>query len=227
MSALASPAARRAISPYARRLAREKGIGLEQLSGSGPNGRIVAADVLAFVPRPTPRVQVAPQAAISAFATRVGLSALTTLIAGFADSGTPFDLTDIALRAAGCALADLPDLAGLRSTGLALEDGGRQIAFTGLERLSLAPIRAQRLAESADASAAPALLSLRLVPGSAIRPVSMPLKPGRALRLVLVIDEATAEILLSFDAVEVDEDLAAAFLERFRAYLDKPLRLLA
>lgn len=227
MSALASHAPRRAISPYARRLARDKGIGLELLSGSGPNGRIVAADVLGFVPRPVPAAATAPQAAVSAFATRIGLSALTTLIAGFAQTDTPFDLTDIALRAAGCALADLPDLADLGSKGLALEEGGQQIGFAGLERLSLTPIRAQRLAESADASAAPALLSLRLVPGSAIRPVSMPLKPGRALRLVVVVDEATAEILLSFDAALVEEDLAASLLERFRAYLEKPLRLLA
>lgn len=227
MSALASAAPRRAISPYARRLAREKGIGLELLSGSGPNGRIVAADVLGFVPRPVPAAARAPQAAVSAFATRVGLSALTTLIAGFAQTDTPFDLTDIALRAAGCALADLPDLAPLGAPGLTLEEGGQQIGFAGLERQSLTPIRAQRLAESADASAAPALLSLRLVPGSAIRPVSMPLKPGRALRLVVVIDEATAEILLSFDAALVEEDLAASLLDRFRAYLEKPLRLLA
>ncbi len=227
MSALAFAAPRRAISPYARRLAREKGIGLELLSGSGPNGRIVAADVLGFVPRPVPAATRAPQAAVSAFATRVGLSALTTLIAGFAQTDTPFDLTDIALRAAGCALADLPDLANLGGSGLTLEAGGKQIGFTGLERQSLTPIRAQRVAESADASTAPALLSLRLVPGTAIRPVSMPLKPGRALRLVVVVDEATAEILLSFDAALVEEDLAASLLERFRAYLEKPLRLLA
>lgn len=227
MSALASAAPRRAISPYARRLAREKGIGLELLSGSGPNGRIVAADVLGFVPRLVSAAATAPQAAVSAFATRVGLSALATLIAGFAQTDTPFDLTDIALRAAGCALADLPDLAPLGDTGLTLEEGGKQIGFTGLERQSLTPIRAQRLAESADASAAPALLSVRLVVGSAIRPVSMPLKPGRALRLVVVIDESTAEILLSFDAALVEEDLAASLLDRFRAYLEKPLRLLA
>jgi pyruvate dehydrogenase E2 component (dihydrolipoamide acetyltransferase) len=38
-------------SPLARRLARESGIELSQLSGSGPGGRIVKADVTAAVPQ--------------------------------------------------------------------------------------------------------------------------------------------------------------------------------
>lgn len=32
-------------SPYARKLARDAGVDIAQASGSGPNGRIVAADV--------------------------------------------------------------------------------------------------------------------------------------------------------------------------------------
>jgi len=36
-------------SPRARRIAREKGIALSLVEGSGPNGRIVEADILAFV----------------------------------------------------------------------------------------------------------------------------------------------------------------------------------
>lgn len=32
-------------SPYARKLAREAGVDIAQATGSGPNGRIVAADV--------------------------------------------------------------------------------------------------------------------------------------------------------------------------------------
>lgn len=227
MSELAPLTTRRAISPYARRLAREKGIGLHELSGSGPNGRIVAADVLAFVPRPAPAPRSAQLAAVSAFATRVELGALEVLVRGFAETETPFDLTDIALRAAGCALTDLPDLPAGPKAALTLEEGGRQILFEDVQRRSLGPIRAGRFAETTDAAEAEALLSLRVVPGGAIRPVSMPLKPGRALRLVLVVEDGAVEALLSFDADRVDEDLAAAFLGRFRSYLDKPLRLLA
>jgi pyruvate dehydrogenase E2 component (dihydrolipoamide acetyltransferase) len=39
-------------SPLARRIAADKGIDLAQVQGSGPNGRIVEKDVLAFQPRP-------------------------------------------------------------------------------------------------------------------------------------------------------------------------------
>jgi pyruvate dehydrogenase E2 component (dihydrolipoamide acetyltransferase) len=35
------------VSPYARKLASEKGVSLAGLAGSGPGGRIVAADVQA------------------------------------------------------------------------------------------------------------------------------------------------------------------------------------
>lgn len=56
-------------SPLARRIAAEKGIDLAQVSGTGPNGRIVRADLegkaatpVAQVPTPAPAVQTAPVA---------------------------------------------------------------------------------------------------------------------------------------------------------------------
>jgi len=48
-------------SPLARRLAREKGIDLGQLRGSGPEGRIVAEDVETYTPEP----EAAPAAAVA------------------------------------------------------------------------------------------------------------------------------------------------------------------
>ncbi|MDQ3439590.1 MAG: 2-oxo acid dehydrogenase subunit E2 [Planctomycetota bacterium] len=48
-------------SPLARRIAADKGIDLAQLDGSGPNGRIVQADVLAFTPKPAPQRGAAQQ----------------------------------------------------------------------------------------------------------------------------------------------------------------------
>jgi pyruvate dehydrogenase E2 component (dihydrolipoamide acetyltransferase) len=42
-------------SPLARRLAAEAGYDLAEIAGSGPEGRIVKRDVLAFVPRAAPR----------------------------------------------------------------------------------------------------------------------------------------------------------------------------
>jgi 2-oxoisovalerate dehydrogenase E2 component (dihydrolipoyl transacylase) len=62
----ASPATRVATSPAVRRRAHEAGVDLRQVAGSGPNGRIVAKDLEAFVARraqgqPTP-LRSAPKA---------------------------------------------------------------------------------------------------------------------------------------------------------------------
>ena len=61
--AAAAPAApdgdRHRASPYARRLAAERGLDLEQVTGSGPGGAVVAADVEAVVARGT-STEVAP-----------------------------------------------------------------------------------------------------------------------------------------------------------------------
>jgi pyruvate dehydrogenase E2 component (dihydrolipoamide acetyltransferase) len=47
-AAVAAPARRALASPKARRLARENGVPLEQVTGSGPYGAVQAADVAAF-----------------------------------------------------------------------------------------------------------------------------------------------------------------------------------
>ncbi|MFR3922371.1 MAG: E3 binding domain-containing protein [Dysosmobacter welbionis] len=43
-------------TPYAKKLAKEKGYDLSQIPGTGPNGTVVAKDVENFVagPRPAP-----------------------------------------------------------------------------------------------------------------------------------------------------------------------------
>lgn len=220
---------RRASSPYARRLARERGLSLELLAGTGPNGRIVAADVTAFTARPpAPAATTGPQA--SALGATIQLATLMQLLAGFADADTPFTLDDVVLRAAGCALDDVPETTSLAGGPVALEQNRTQLVFADIRKGSLAPMRARRLAAieaGVDQSAEPAALSLKLLAASDIRPMMMPLLPGRAMRLVLAAGPATGECLLSFDAAVVSEDAAAEFLTRFKAYLELPLRLLA
>jgi pyruvate dehydrogenase E2 component (dihydrolipoamide acetyltransferase) len=53
-------------SPLARRMAREAGLDLSQLAGSGPGGRIVKADITAAAPPPEPTRELAPQPARTA-----------------------------------------------------------------------------------------------------------------------------------------------------------------
>jgi pyruvate dehydrogenase E2 component (dihydrolipoamide acetyltransferase) len=49
-------------SPRAKKLAKDMGVNLEQLQGTGPNGRVVAADVASAAGKPLPANMVSPSA---------------------------------------------------------------------------------------------------------------------------------------------------------------------
>jgi pyruvate dehydrogenase E2 component (dihydrolipoamide acetyltransferase) len=49
-------------SPRAKKLAKDMGVNLEQLKGTGPNGRVVAADVASAAGKPLPANMVSPSA---------------------------------------------------------------------------------------------------------------------------------------------------------------------
>jgi pyruvate dehydrogenase E2 component (dihydrolipoamide acetyltransferase) len=67
-------------SPIARHLARERGIDLSRITGSGPGGRIVEKDVLAYTPTEAPSAP-APTAAPAGRGERVELSRMRQAIA--------------------------------------------------------------------------------------------------------------------------------------------------
>lgn len=221
-------------SPYARRLARQRSIGLEQVSGSGPGGRIVAADIVAFAPPAAAPGTAGTVGTVSAIATRIEFGPLTTVLDRFGSPEARFELEDVLLRAAGCALDDVPEATPLDGAPVALEwrrDGApRQVVLDHIRKTSLAPLRTRRLAAMAattDQAHEPASLTLRLMRAEAIRPVLLPLLPGRVLRLVVIAGPQLGEALLVFDAGLVAEDVAAQLLERFRGYVEVPLLLLA
>jgi pyruvate dehydrogenase E2 component (dihydrolipoyllysine-residue acetyltransferase) len=68
-------------SPLARRIARERGIDLAALSGTGPEGRIVAEDVERAAVAPAPQAAPAAPAAAPAGVERVELTSLRKTIA--------------------------------------------------------------------------------------------------------------------------------------------------
>ena len=228
-----------AVSPYARRLARERSLPLEALRGSGPGGRILAADVQAFVPVAPPVVSpdvatlAAPSPAVSriaAFATSVAFGALQDLLAALGSSGHVFALDDVLLRAAGRAFAEMPDTTKVGTNSVALELAGRQTVFAMDPEMPLASLRAMRLAalaDNRDETETPAVLSLRLLPASDIRPMMAPLLPGRAMRLTVSLDTPgdRAECLLTIDSASVDEATAAAWLATLKSAIEQPLRL--
>jgi pyruvate dehydrogenase E2 component (dihydrolipoamide acetyltransferase) len=66
-------------SPLARRIARESGVDLRELTGSGPGGRIVRADVQAARPSPAGAPSPLPADAADAVATAKGQSTIVEL----------------------------------------------------------------------------------------------------------------------------------------------------
>ncbi|WP_244277703.1 MULTISPECIES: E3 binding domain-containing protein [Mesorhizobium] len=220
-------------------MARERSLPLEALRGSGPGGRILAADVVNFVPVAAPvssgvvAAAAAPSPAasrIAAFATSVALGALHDLLAALESSGHAFAIDDVLLRAVGRAFTEIPDAAKLGDASVALELPSRQTVFAMIPEMSLTSLRAMRLATlagSLDETETPAVLSLRLLPSRDIRPVVMPVLPGRVMRLTVSLDMAAdhAECLLTVDAASIGEAAAAEWLATLKSAIEQPLRL--
>lgn len=230
--------ARQAASPYARRLARERGLTLELITGSGPGGRIVAADVEAFVDRraahPTAAATAGAQSLTSVFGVSIDLGAANRLLADLAAAGNELALEDMLVRAGAQALEAVP-AARLSDSQIvvALEAGEKPDVIIKDAHLGLITALHRKLAAGRDGEAqsddGPAQLSIRRFEVAGIRAVAMPLRGSAPLRFVLsaAADGAAAEALLSFDAGRIDEAVAAELLGRLRDSLQTPLRLLA
>jgi len=228
---------RLAVSPYARRLARERDLALEALRGSGPDGRILAADVLGFVPvdasAEPPAAAPAPSIAgssVAAFATSIALGALHELLTALESSGKVFDIDDILLRATARAFGEISDTVEVREAPVALELDNRQIVFAAISGMPLTALRAARLAAHADKrddAQKPAVLSVRLLPFGDIRPVMMPLLPGRVMRLAVSVGtkDDHAQCLLTADTASLDEATSIAWLAALKSVVEHPLRL--
>ena len=116
------------VSPSARRLARERGIDLSQLIGTGPGGRIVSEDVLNAASKTQPpstrqkpavlaghRKVIADRLSLSArtavhvpVTMEVDVTAANKLKNEFQESGTKISITDIIVKAAALALTEFP-----------------------------------------------------------------------------------------------------------------------
>ena len=224
---------RQKASPYARKLAKERSLALEAIIGTGPFGRIVAADVLNAPDEPAVRTAGPGPARIpSAFAAQIDLTSLRRFIDDVGAAGLALSIEDIALRAAGRALAELDLSDAMANRDLALETGGRQIHLAmssdhsvGVQRQA----RLEALDSERDDAEAEAILSVQFLEAGRVSPVLMPLLPGRALRLRLNIvagGEGLAALLCADPDVLPDE-AAVAFLDSFANAIEEPLRLLA
>ena len=213
-------------TPYARRLARERGLALAEIGGSGPHGRITAADILAFVPKhaapiaveaPAPAAPVAPliaaPRAVGAFQASVDLAALSALIAA---SGADLPADPFLAKAAARATGRHGRVLLLRNPG------GKAGLVDDAAGLSPGAIVA-RHGEGTEADAA---MIVEIVRAAGIRPVGASLPPSAALRLIAVLDGTWAVLLLVHDEAAVPTAEAAAMLAEIRALAEAPLRLL-
>ncbi|MDB5523397.1 MAG: binding domain protein [Rhizobium sp.] len=225
------------VSPYARRLAREHGIALTDLQGSGPSGRIVAADILSFQQRavavedqtPSPTPAAMPAIIVSAFAAQIDLGKLQDLLAQFAAAQLAVSIDTLIVRAAGRSLSQF----GMNGEiGWEVGSGSDRreihIANAGDAPLSVIQSHIAGFDVATPDADGPAYLSICSVRQSGIRAVSMPLLPGHKMRLIVSGSSIDiADCLFCFDAGRVSEDDAAAFLAQLRDDLETPLRLLA
>ena len=230
---MTAAAPRLSASPYARRLARERGVPLAGLAGSGPNGRVVAADVVAFVAAPVVQqiaapvsTAVAPPAPVD-----VAASALAAAPRSVSAFQATVDLAPLAalIAAAGSGLAAGPFLvkAAARAAGplgerLLVRDGGRLALVEGAATLSPGTIAARL--EAGTSRDAP--FSIELLAGSGIRPLSSGLPVGAIAKLVIVADAGRAELLFVHDEAALSSTDAVAMLALIRDLAEAPLRLL-
>jgi pyruvate dehydrogenase E2 component (dihydrolipoamide acetyltransferase) len=108
-----APAGRVFASPRARKTAREKGVDLARLSGSGPGGRIVERDVIEYV---AARPRVTPVARRTAQALGVDLEALRG--SGPGGRVTKADVEAAVTAPSPPAPAEVPAVEGVPMTGL-------------------------------------------------------------------------------------------------------------
>jgi len=218
-------------SPYARKLARERGVALVNLAGSGPSGRIVAADILSFTQAaaflPSPAVQVdtigslRPAITVAAIAAEVRIEKVRKLLFQFA-ALHDLKLETLVLRAAARALHSR----GSEGT-ISLEVGRHERHAVDVQEASTLSIGTldDLLKTQTAERPAQAIVSIRRIATRGVRVLSTPLLPGHRMRLTLSGNEDIAECMPSFDTQKITEDDAVEWLADVRDALESPLRL--
>ena len=228
-------------TPLARRLARQAGIDLGAVAGSGPLGRVGRGDIEAFLDRHARSTPAAPAIAIAAgrpytLGARIDLTALFSLRARIAPAlpgGRPPGLTAMILRVLGGALARHENV-GAASGGaidialaIARQDGLAMPVLRGLETMRVPDIvRALERPEwPAPADGAPPRLVLVNAGALGLEDFAEPGLAGGAP--VLCIGHAgssdrIARATLAADRATLAPEAAARFLTDLRAMIAAP-----
>jgi pyruvate dehydrogenase E2 component (dihydrolipoamide acetyltransferase) len=219
------------VTPLARRLAGEAGIDLSAVKGSGPRGRIVAADVDNARATKAPAIAQARAAASIVVTADVGLTQALALCA----AAPAIELTDIIVKAWGAALQRvMPSV----QSGIALSLGKSRFVLRDAGQKSLTAIAAARRDPGvADESASTAIsipgiagiasvANVLALPHVAMLSIGAPRRaPVEAADgAVTFVSMVTAT--LSCDPRAADAARGAELLSAFKEFVEQPVTMI-
>lgn len=224
------------VTPLARRLASERGIDLTRVAGSGPRGRIVAADV-----EKTPRAGGAGQAAVQFhLVADVEIGRLQAMQNEAKSAGVAFATGDFVVKAWAVALQRVTPGAGADIGLIASIDGRRTTAIIRDAAAKTLSAIARESAEPQVAIPAGATSAVAIAAASGIREFTAVLTPpfasvlavGQPRRAPIENDDGSIKFIglmtvtLSCDHRSVDEALAADLLTTFKTLVENPVAAL-
>lgn len=221
------------VTPLARRLASERGIDLNRVSGSGPHGRIVAQDIEKAVPSSGGGV------AQFYLAADVEIGRLLSMRDEAQAAGAEFSIGDFAVKAWAAALARLMPEASAEVALVQNADGGRvtkvirhatdkALTAVAREAREQAP-EAANAASAVYVQASPGIREFTAVvtpPLTSVLAVGAPRRvpveaPDGGIKFVGVVT-----VTLSCDHRAVDEALGAELLAAFKGFVEAPVTAL-
>jgi pyruvate dehydrogenase E2 component (dihydrolipoamide acetyltransferase) len=225
------------VTPLARRLAGEAGIDLSAITGSGPHGRIVAADIESA--KKTPRAAPAPAALAVAPVILTADVAIGRALAlcdeANAAQKTALALADVVVKAWGVALQRV---APSERSDISLMVDGSYSAISNAASKQLTVIATARRDAASDGKDASTAISMSAVPGiasiiDALRPPHTTLLSlGAARRAPVEAADGSVQFVsimtatLSCDPRAVDAVRGAQLLSAFKGFVEQPVTMI-
>jgi pyruvate dehydrogenase E2 component (dihydrolipoamide acetyltransferase) len=224
------------VTPLARRLAGEGGIDLANVKGSGPHGRIVAADIESAsktVASPAP-ASVALAAIPIVLTADVAIGRPLALCSeANAAQKTTLELADVVIKAWATALARVMPS---EHTGIALAIGKDRTAIADAATKSLTAISAGRRdgagGSASSAISIPGVAGITSVADVLKSPQTTLLSLGAPRRAPIEAEDGSVTFVsvmtatLSCDHRVVDATLGAELLSAFKGFVEQPVTMI-
>lgn len=224
------------VTPLARRLASERGIDLARISGSGPHGRIVAADI-DKAPVPSAAAQGASQYYLVA---DVEIDRLQAMQTEARSAGAEFSIGDFVVKAWAVALKRVMPEAGADIGLITSVDGRRTTAVIRDAAAKTLTAIAREAAEQGAAPSAGVSSAVAMAAAAGIREFNAALTPpfvsvlavGQPRRAPIETSDGGIKFIglmtvtLSCDHAAVDAAAAADLLSTFKSLVENPVAAL-